>query len=64
VGVQEVRWEGSGTKPAGKHTFFFGNWNESHELGTGFLYITESHRQLRGFCLIVIRCHTERTLVS
>jgi hypothetical protein len=22
VGVQEVRWEGGGTKPAGGHTFF------------------------------------------
>jgi hypothetical protein len=29
VGVQEVRWEGAGT-------FFYGNGNENHELGTGF----------------------------
>jgi hypothetical protein len=27
VGMQEVRWEGGGTEPAG---------NENHELGTGF----------------------------
>jgi hypothetical protein len=24
VGVQEVRWEGGGTKPAGEYTFFYG----------------------------------------
>jgi exonuclease III len=37
VGVQEVRWEGGGTKPAGEYSFFYGNGNENHELGTGFL---------------------------
>jgi hypothetical protein len=31
VGVQEVRWEGGGTK-----AFFYGKGNENHELGTGF----------------------------
>jgi exonuclease III len=36
VGVQEVRWEGGGTEPAGEYTFFYGNGNETHELGTGF----------------------------
>jgi hypothetical protein len=24
VGVQEVRWDGSGTEPAGEYTFFYG----------------------------------------
>jgi hypothetical protein len=36
VGVQEVRWEGSGTTPAGEYTCFYGKGNENHELGKGF----------------------------
>jgi hypothetical protein len=41
VAVQEVRWEGSGTIPAGQYTFFYGKGNENNELGMGFLYIRE-----------------------
>jgi hypothetical protein len=58
VGVQEVRWEGSGTAPAGEYTFCYGKENDKQEFGTGFLYIRESYEQLRGFCLLVIGCHT------
>jgi exonuclease III len=36
VGVQEVRWDRGGTKPAGQNTFFYGKGNQNHELGTGF----------------------------
>jgi hypothetical protein len=36
VGVQEVRWEGSGIIPAGEYTVFYEKGNENHELGTGF----------------------------
>jgi hypothetical protein len=36
VGVQEVRWEGGGTEPAGEYTCFYGKGNENNELDTGF----------------------------
>jgi hypothetical protein len=36
VGVQEVRWDKGGTEPAGDYTFFYGNGNTDHHLGTSF----------------------------
>jgi hypothetical protein len=54
AGVQEVKWEGSGTEPAGEYKLFYGKGNENHELGIGLLYIRESHQQLRGLSLLAI----------
>jgi hypothetical protein len=34
VGVQEVRWGKGGTEPAGDYTFFYGNGNAGHHVGT------------------------------
>jgi hypothetical protein len=36
VGVEEVRWDSSGTKPAGEYTFFYRRGNKNHELRTSF----------------------------
>jgi hypothetical protein len=65
VRVREVRWKGGCTEPIGEYTFFYRKGNENHDFGTGFiLYIRESCQQLRGLCLLLIGCHTERSLVS
>jgi hypothetical protein len=37
VGVQEVSWEKGGTERAEDYTFFYGQRNGDHQLGTGFL---------------------------
>jgi hypothetical protein len=31
VGMQEVKWDRNGTKPAGEHTFFYGKGNENYQ---------------------------------
>jgi hypothetical protein len=36
VGIQKVRWDGVRTKRADEYTFYYGNGNETYELGTGF----------------------------
>jgi exonuclease III len=51
VRVQEVRWDGGDTEPAGEYTFFYRKGNENHELGS---YIRESCQQLRGWSSLVI----------
>jgi hypothetical protein len=35
VWVQQVKWYKGGTEPVSSYTFFYGNGNEDHELGTG-----------------------------
>jgi hypothetical protein len=39
VGVQEVRWEGGGTEPAGEYTSLYGKGNENHEFGASFFVL-------------------------
>ena len=36
VGIQEVRWEDSGTLESGNYTLFYGEGNANHQLGTRF----------------------------
>jgi hypothetical protein len=69
VGVQKVRWEGSGTEPAGNILFFYGKGNENHELDTG-LFVHKriisavkrvefaSHRMM---CLVLRGCWSEHS---
>jgi hypothetical protein len=54
VRVQDVRWDGDGSEPAGDSTFSYGNWNGNLELEQDSLYIGESYQQLRGRSLLVI----------
>ena len=43
VGVQEVRWEGSGTLESGNYTSYYGEGKANHQLGTGVFV----HRRIR-----------------
>jgi hypothetical protein len=52
AGAQEVRWDCFITEPAVEHTFCYGKGNENHDTGTGFMFIRESHRQLRDMSLL------------
>jgi hypothetical protein len=46
VGVQDIRWGKGGTEGAEDYAFFYGEGKAAHQLGTGFLYITEPYQQL------------------
>jgi hypothetical protein len=59
VGALDVRWEGGGTKPAGrKYTFFYGMGNEIVNSAQVLLCTRESYQQLRRLSLLVLGCHT------
>jgi hypothetical protein len=46
--VSDVRWDRSGTEPAGEYKFFHGKENENHELhAVSFWHIREPYQQLR-----------------
>jgi hypothetical protein len=36
LAVQEFTWDSGGTEPAESYTFFYGNVNADHHLGTGY----------------------------
>jgi hypothetical protein len=58
VAVQEIGWFVGGSKPADDCTFFYGDGNDNHHLGTAFRTIMKSYHQLRGKnLLVVIGCH-------
>jgi hypothetical protein len=57
VGVQ-VRWDGSGTEPAGEYTFFYGKGYENHELGASFFVHKRIISTVRKVGLLVMGCHT------
>jgi hypothetical protein len=57
AGVQEVRWVGWGTEPAGEHASFYEKGNENHKLGTDYFCMRESYQQLRRLNLLLIGCH-------
>jgi hypothetical protein len=54
VGVQEVGWEKGGTERAEDYTFFYGEGNGDHQLGTGISYIRESYQRLGEWSLLVV----------
>jgi hypothetical protein len=56
MGFQEVKWEKSGTERAEDYTFFYGEGNGDHLLGSSILYIKESYQQLGEWSLLVTGC--------
>jgi exonuclease III len=54
VGMQEVRWEGNGTVPAGGKHFSTERGMRTMNWVQVFLYVRESYQQLRGLSLLMI----------
>jgi hypothetical protein len=59
VGVQEVRWDGGGTEPAGEYTFFYGNGNKNHEL----YQFTRRVIKLTAVIIVGYHCYQLRTKI-
>ena len=53
VGVQEVRWEGSGTLESGNYTLFYGEGYATINWEPGFLFIGELGQQSKRWNLSV-----------
>jgi hypothetical protein len=49
----KIRLDRSCTEPTKEYTYFNGNRDENHELGTGSFIIRDSHQLLRGWSLLV-----------
>jgi hypothetical protein len=32
LGIQEIKWKEGGTELEGEYTFFYGKWNDNHDL--------------------------------
>jgi hypothetical protein len=47
LGVWEVRWDRGSSEPVSNYTFFYGNGNENHELGTRSFVHKKTYQQLR-----------------
>jgi hypothetical protein len=62
VRVQEVRWDKEGTVGVEGYTFSYGEGNENHQMGTGFLQqrILSSVKTVE---FLAKGCRSERALV-
>ena len=53
IGLQHVRWEGSGTLESENYTLFYGEGNAHHQLITGFVFLGELGQQSKRWNLLV-----------
>jgi hypothetical protein len=63
VGVQEVRWDNSGTERAEDYAFLYAEGNEDHDLVTG-VYVNKKIMSAVRREEFVIICNSNRSLVQ